>query len=116
MSCEPNPPSPNLLSFTLAVASLTGASACFAAPPAFCLGSVTIPPGDDVQRNPFWGRSHSVEDENSRGPLDIVVHLEVAVENGSSRIHPGLTTHQTRSMHAPYNFLIRSYANTHTPA
>ncbi len=57
MSCEPNPPSPNLLSFTLAVASPTGASACFAAPPAFCLGSVAIPPGDDVQRNPFWGVS-----------------------------------------------------------
>ena len=54
ISCEPNPSSPNLLSFALAVASPTGASAGFAALPAFCIGSVTTSPGDDVQRNPFW--------------------------------------------------------------
>ena len=54
MSCGPNPSSPNLLSFALAVASPTDASAGFTALPAFCLGSVTTSASDDVQRNPFW--------------------------------------------------------------
>ena len=57
MSCEPNPSSPNLTSSTLAVASPEGVSACFAAPLASCLESVTFSPGDDVQRTLFWGVS-----------------------------------------------------------
>lgn len=54
MSCELNLSSPNLSPFALAVASPAGASASFAAPPAFCFGSVTVSPSDDVQRNLLW--------------------------------------------------------------
>ena len=61
----------NLLSFALAVASPTGASTGFAALPAFCLGSVTTSPDDDIQRNSFW----EVSSVN-----DVVVNLAHGLE------------------------------------
>ena len=39
-----------------------------------------------------------------------------AKKSKNTRPPPGLTTHQARSMRAPYDSLIKSYANTHTPA
>ena len=60
-------------------------------------------------------RQKQVKQSTGLKPLLCDLHTP-REKSKNTRPPPGLTTHQTRSMHAPYNFLIRSYANTHTPA
>ena len=71
-----------------------------------------------AQHEPHSGGSLCLGTSGETGqPQAIVLTFPLPREKSkNTRPPPGLTTHQTRSMHAPHNFLIRSYANTHTPA